>query len=142
MSDNQLPALPKLHLMRVAVGCPDVATLRLRLEGLASNGCLAITTRYTPRRADELIGGSLYWNIGHQLVARQTILGFGTAADKVRALIYLDRNLVDVIPRAQRAHQGWRYLKVENAPADLASMKAADEMPIALRQQLANLGLL
>ena len=35
-----------------------------------------MTTRYLPRRHEEMIGGSLYWIIEHAIVARSQILGF------------------------------------------------------------------
>ena len=44
------------------------------------DGIVPIVTRFRPTRADELVGGSLYWIIKHRIAARQTILGFDRAA--------------------------------------------------------------
>jgi hypothetical protein len=43
----------------------------------------------------------------------------------------------------RRAFQGWRYLKVEDAPVDLGRRRAGEiEMPPKLKRELADLGLL
>ena len=41
-----------------------------------------MTTRYLPKRHDEMIGGSLYWIIEHAIVARSEILGFEQREDR------------------------------------------------------------
>ena len=57
-------------------------------------------------------------------------------------------NLLDPIVvrtewQPRRAFQGWRYLKQNEAPADLGKgRKGIAEMPPKLRQELAELGLL
>ena len=44
---------------------------------------------------------------------------------------------------AERAFQGWRYLKAEDAPADLATRDGGlMSLPPELRRELADLGLL
>ncbi|PTQ10973.1 hypothetical protein CLG96_09925 [Sphingomonas oleivorans] len=107
-----------LHITKVAVGCADVDALRARIEGRSVNGEAPVHTRYKPKRADELIGGSLYWIIKHRLVVRQRIIGF--AEDEGgHCIIRLESRLMPVRARPKRAHQGWRYLKGEDAPADL-----------------------
>ena len=106
-----------LHLTKVAFGCTEVEVLRDRLLGRAHDGETYIDTRYKPTRAGELIGGSLFWIIRHQLVARSRILRFDEAEDG-RCLIRLDAALVPVRGRPKRAHQGWRYLVGEDAPED------------------------
>ena len=68
--------MASLHLTKVAVGCADADFLGERLIARASAGESFIMTRYRPTRAAELEGGSLYWIIRHQLVARSPILGF------------------------------------------------------------------
>jgi len=42
----------------------------------------------------------------------------------------------------RRAFQGWRYLKPEDAPADVRSGSGAEALPPKLRRELADLGLL
>jgi hypothetical protein len=108
-----------LHLTKVAVGCADADALRARLEGRAGGDETFLITRYRPTRHAELIGGSLYWIVKHQLVARSTILRF-EEDERGHCLIRLDRRLVPVRVRPKRAHQGWRYLPEADAPNDLA----------------------
>ena len=66
-----------------------------------------LTTRYMPKRHEEMAGGSLYWILDHTLVARSTIRGFSEAPGG-RWHIELEPVLVRVEPRPKRAHQGWR----------------------------------
>lgn len=109
--------MPSLHISKVAVGCATFDALRKRQTLRLTNGCVPIVTRFKPKRADELIGGSIYWIIKHRLSARQTILGFDEGADR-RTVIRLDPDLVPVKAVPKRAHQGWRYLEAEDAPLD------------------------
>lgn len=100
-----------------------------------------MTTRYLPKRHEEMIGGSLYWIIEHAIVARSPILGFEQREDR-RWTIRLAPQLILVHPRAKRAHQGWRYLAEEDAPLDLAhDDTAGDVLPGSLVKDLARLGL-
>ena len=100
-----------------------------------------MTTRYCPKRHEEMIGGSLYWIIEHAIVARSEILGFEQRPD-ARWTIRLAPKLVLVHPRAKRAHQGWRYLAEEDAPLDLPEGTAAGEvLPGRLVRELSKLGL-
>jgi hypothetical protein len=100
-----------------------------------------MTTRYLPRRHEEMIGGSLYWIIEHAIVARSEILGFEQREDR-RWTIRLAPKLILVHPKAKRAHQGWRYLTERQAPADLAEGEiAGDAMPGRLVRELNKLGL-
>ncbi len=135
-------AMAKLNLSKVAVGCGDLAALAARLASRAEGGEVAITTRYRPTRYDEVVGGSLFWIIRHQFVARQTIIGFGQTDNGARTLIRLEASLVAVTPRPRRAHQGWRYLAGDDAPADLASDPTGlSELPPELLGALAALAL-
>lgn len=99
-----------------------------------------MTTRYLPRRHEEMIGGSLYWIIEHAIVARSEILGFEQREDG-RWTIRLAPTLILVHPRAKRAHQGWRYLEDRDAPEDLAEGESADALPGRLVRELSKLGL-
>ncbi|MFN3591090.1 MAG: DUF1489 family protein [Thermaurantiacus sp.] len=133
-----------LHLSRVAFGSrslEDIARFRDMFAVTMVDGRRAgrITSRRTPRRADELQGGSLYWIIAHTLVARQTILGVEPLNDAQGVSIFLGMELVPVVPIRYRAHQGWRYLLQEVAPPDLASGQAA--LPADMLRELASLGL-
>jgi hypothetical protein len=126
-----------LHLTKIAFGATSLDDLRQRL---ASRGAEArLTTRYLPKRHEELVGGSLYWILKHQLVARSPILGF-EEAEGGKTHIVIASGLVDVVPLPRRAHQGWRYLDPKDAPPDLAG-SGADELPPDLASELARLGL-
>lgn len=131
-----------LHLTKVAVGCASFDVLRERIAARAEDDTATVHTRYRPTRAAELIGGSLYWIIAHRLVARQAILGF-EEAEGGRCLIRVEARLIPVRARPKRAHQGWRYLKAEDAPADFG-MDDADlaDMPKAMADELSALSLI
>ncbi|HEY0270731.1 MAG TPA: DUF1489 domain-containing protein [Sphingomonas sp.] len=133
-----------LHLTKVAVGCAEIETLRARLDSRGGSDETFVTTRYRPKRADEVIGGSLYWIIKHQLVARQTILGFEDEPEGRRIRILLAADLVAVRPRPRRAHQGWRYLPGADAPADLDGEEADGlaELPPRIAAELFALALI
>ena len=131
-----------LHITKVAFGCPSVEFLGDRLRDRADGGETTVTTRYKPKRADELIGGSLYWILKHQLVARSPILGFAESAEG-RCVIRVAMPLVPVSLYPKRAHQGWRYLVGEDAPRDLGDgIAELGDMPPGLIRELAALALL
>jgi hypothetical protein len=125
----------------------DVAHLAaLQTAMAARNPPLRHTTRNTPKRAAELCdGGSIYWVIGGAVLVRQRILNIlpETESDgSPCAALVLDPALVRVEARAMRAFQGWRYLKPEDAPADLNTTQDTADMPETMRRELAALGLL
>ncbi|GGE92612.1 MULTISPECIES: DUF1489 family protein [Sphingomonas] len=131
-----------LNITKVAVGCEDVEALAERTRNRTADGEAPIQTRYRPTRHGELIGGSLFWIIKHQLVVRQRIIGFDETPEG-RCLIRLDPVLVTVRARPKRAHQGWRYLTADDAPDDLdGGSNEGAAMPAALIRELAELSLL
>ena len=136
-----------LHLTKVAFGAESVEHLAERLRARAADGPVFLTTRYLPKRHEEVagpkgIGGSLFWILKHQLIARSPILRFGEA-EGGRVAIHIDPVLVLVSARPKRAHQGWRYLEDVDAPDDLAAGAELDEaMPAALIGRLAALALI
>ncbi|WP_375382692.1 DUF1489 family protein [uncultured Sphingomonas sp.] len=132
-----------LHITKVAFGATSLDHLTERLAGRAAEGALFLTTRYLPKRHEEIVGdGSLYWIIKHQLVARSRIQRFGDA-EGGRVAIHLDPALVLVQARPKRAHQGWRYLEGADAPVDLGDGAAGlVDMPPALLGALAELALI
>ena|SRR5438128_6007666 len=109
-----------LHLSKVAVSCASVETLKRRVEKRVQDGAVQIITRFMPKRADELVGGSLYWIVKQRIAARQTILGFEVRPSDRKTIIRLAPELVPVRALAKRGHQGWRYLAPVDAPPDLA----------------------
>ncbi|MBB4659526.1 DUF1489 family protein [Parvularcula dongshanensis] len=133
-----------VHLMKVAVGCPDVQTLQSRQRRFAkSGGGIAHTTRMWPKRAEEILaGGSLYWAVAKSLCVRQEILGLEavTVDGTPKCRIKLDAALVPVRAMPRRPFQGWRYLETSDAPPDLPKGRSADEA--ALDAMLLELGLM
>lgn len=108
-----------LHLSKVAVGCASLDALAARQQLRRAGGEVPVVTRFMPRRADELVGGSLFWIVKHRILVRQAILGFAIRGEDGRTLIRLDPEMVRVRAVARRAHQGWRYLDPAEAPPDL-----------------------
>lgn len=132
-----------LHISKVAVGCVSVEALRRRQESRRQGGIVPITTRFRPKRAEELVGGSIYWIVKHRLTVRQTILGFIESDADRRTIIRLDPELVPVRALPRRAHQGWRYLAPADAPPDLdQDGDGLAELPPQLAEQLAVLALI
>jgi hypothetical protein len=128
-----------LHMTKIAYGAASVTDLREWLE--REEGEARTSTRYLPKRHEELIGGSLYWIHNHALVGRSPLIGFAQADDG-RWWIRMEPRLVAIHPKAKRAHQGWRYLAAKDAPADLGEGEVAgDALPGRLIGRLAKLGL-
>lgn len=128
-----------LHMTKIAYGCPSLEVLEERLAGHGEHA--RIHTRYRPTRFAEILdGGSLYWIVQHRILARAPILAFEETPEG-RWNIVIPSRLTAVAPRPKRAHQGWRYLAADKAPADLASFEGGEELPAALRAELGALGL-
>ncbi|MDB5700190.1 MAG: hypothetical protein JWL66_389 [Sphingomonadales bacterium] len=131
-----------LHLTKVAFACESLEYLAARLAARAAAGPVRLTTRYRPKRHEELIGGSLFWILKHKLVARSEILAFADSEDG-RIDIIVSPDLIPVRPMPRRAHQGWRYLEPDAAPPDWQTGDGEqDVMPAALAGELAAMGLL
>jgi hypothetical protein len=132
-----------LHLTKVAVGCPDIETLaRLQQQRWGDDPCSL--TRFMPKRADELIGGSLFWIIKHRLVARQTIVSLAMVTtewgEKCRIGLAPGPVPISIVPR--RAHQGWRYMVATDAPADAHAAGDIDALPTGMVRELQSLWLM
>jgi hypothetical protein len=131
-----------LNISKVAVGCASFDALRRRQEQRLAGGVVPIVTRFRPKRADELIGGSIYWIVKHRITARNAIVGFGEN-DERKTIIHLDPKLVPVKVRPKRAHQGWRYLAAIDAPLDFdGSDEGLAKLPPDLAIRLAALALI
>lgn len=130
------------------MGVRDAAHLTALQKARADqNPPLRHLTRNFPKRAAELTdGGSIYWVITGTILLRQRVLAVERATESDGspcAALILDPALVQVEPRPMRAFQGWRYLDPKDAPLDLGLAGSGSEnMPEALRRQLAALGLL
>lgn len=136
-----------LHLIKLCVGVAEIEELRnWQTRRLAREGEVYHVTRMVPRRKGELLeGGSLYWVIRGQVQVRQRltdIVAFTDAEGVRRCRLMLDPELVPVRPQPRRAFQGWRYLEPADAPPDLDRADEIDDMPVKMRAELAELGLL
>jgi hypothetical protein len=131
-----------LNMTKIAFGAESVADLRRRLSTYATGGEVRLTTRYLPKRVEEMAGGSLYWIHGHALVGRSPIIGFMKNGSG-RYWIRLEPRLIPVRSIPKRAHQGWRYLEEASAPPDLDSIEAdgRDEMSPKMLGELMKMGL-
>lgn len=143
-----------LNLIKLCVGADSVddhrAWIDFRLDQARAMGIDAEqyhTTRMYPKRADEIIAkGSLYWVIKGQVQCRQRVLDIRRFTDNEgigRCKIVLEPTLILTSLQPKRPFQGWRYLRAEDAPRDMAEMSDGGEpMPEALRRELSELGLI
>lgn len=128
-----------LSMTKIAYRSESIHTLRAWVEG-QPDGAL-MTTRYLPKRHEEMKGGSLYWIHDHAIVARSPIMAFEQRED-ARWHIRLEPKLILVQAQYKRAHQGWRYLAEDKAPPDLArDEQQSDVLPGKLMNKLRKLGL-
>ncbi|MEJ6707460.1 MAG: DUF1489 domain-containing protein [Amylibacter sp.] len=117
---------------RVATGGPDYLSSHV--------------TRMWPKQEAELLkGGSLYWVIKGAIQARQEIIRLDEVIgpDGIRrCAIIMAPELIRTNNATRRPFQGWRYLKPEDAPADLPKSRAQDDaLPKDLALALADIGL-
>lgn len=142
-----------LHLIKLCVGCESPGLLESwvtqRLADKSRRGEPAEqvhTTRMVPKRIDELVdGGSLYWVMKGMVQCRQRLLDirpFTDAEGISRCHLVLEPVFVRTEWQPRRPFQGWRYLKPDDAPADLREGEGAEELPDHLRRELTELGLL
>ena len=136
-----------LHILKLCVGVSEVSELADWQERrLRENARIYHVTRMMPRRRNEVLdGGSLYWVIRAKITVRQRIIDIEpfTDVDGInRCRLVFDPELVLVKPVPKRAFQGWRYLKPEDAPADLGKQNGDADLPVEMRLELAELGLL
>ncbi|MEL6288383.1 MAG: DUF1489 domain-containing protein [Pseudomonadota bacterium] len=141
-----------VHILKLSVGSESLEQLAAwqnsRLRGRRQDEvALTHVTRMFPRRAEEVLdGGSIYWVIKGVIQARQRIIDLRavrTPDGTDRCAIVYEPELIAVRPTPRRAFQGWRYLKPEDAPADLGSLGVdAADVPTEMRNELAELGLL
>lgn len=129
-----------LHLTKVAVGCASVEALTNRIaRRVTVAGEVRVPTRMRPRRADELVGGSLHWIVKHRIVACQRILRLDDRADG-RIDIVCAPELEAIVPIPKRAHQGWRYFEIDPAKVT-ADDSGIGILPPRLYSRLAALAL-
>ena len=135
-----------LSITKIAYRSESPATLRAWLErGAKENGGpghALMTTRYMPKRVEEMAGGSLYWIFQHTIIGRSPILRFEENGEG-RYSMLLKPVLIAVRAKPKRAHQGWRYLEEKDAPADLGDgeIDARTQMPPKMLNELTKMGL-
>ena len=132
-----------LHISKVAVGCASFDALLRRQAMRQAGDVVPLVTRFMPKRADELIGGSVYWIVKHRIAARQTIIALAEREEDRRTVISLAPEVVPVRAQPKRAHQGWRYLAASDAPPDFNSDDdGMMQLPPELAGRLAALALI
>ncbi len=138
----------KLHIIKLSVGSESVETLadfqEMRRGDMKRAHSLHITRMWPKREAELLDGGSIYWVIKGAIQARQRFIGFDEiiGEDGIRRCGFMIApELIRTTNALRRPFQGWRYLKDEDAPADLGEMRESDDLlPEEMQQSLAKLG--
>ena len=137
-----------LHIIKLCVGVAEIDELAVSQKRRLDRGELLFhTTRMMPRRQTEVLdGGSLYWVIKGSVQVRQLISDIVpiVSEDGIRRCrLMLDKQLIATRPQPRRPFQGWRYLKADDAPADIAVYDGNNQdLPPAMRAELVELGLL
>jgi len=130
-----------IHMIKLCVGAETIGDLEAWQNKLLQTYPKPVHhTRMSPKRRDELLaGGSIYWVIRKVIRVRQRIVDIRTLDDgagrPVCELVF-DPELVPVTPRRKRPFQGWRYLKVADAPPDLTPGRKASDVPLDLDEAL------
>jgi len=138
-------------MQKLSVGTESIATLQEWQIGYASRrekrGLSPYhehVTRMFPKKVEALLeGGSIYWVIKGLIQCRNELVALEetkTRDGRRACSILMQPKLIAVVPTPKRPFQGWRYLKAEDAPADLSELGGANDLPPELRAKLANLG--
>ncbi len=114
--------------------------LQERVTRRAFDGEIRIATRMRPKRAEEVIGGNLYWIVRHTIIAGLEIRRIEDREDG-RVDIVCSAELRTVAPTPRRAHQGWRYLEDADAPSSSDDGSGLAALPPPLYGRLAALAL-
>ncbi|SHG86937.1 DUF1489 family protein [Marivita hallyeonensis] len=139
-----------IHLIKLSVGSDSVEQIedwqRNRSKQRIGGQYYHLTRMWPKREAELLNGGSIYWVVKGFLQARQRVLSLEEVIgdDGIRrCAIVLDPELIRTTVAPKRPFQGWRYLKPEDAPADLGKARANDDaLPPDLAGKLAEIGVL
>lgn len=140
-----------IHLQKLSVGSESIQTLQdwqniivsRRLKQGQSAHHIHVTRMFPKRKAELLDGGSIYWVIKGLIQCRNKVVDLEetTTADGRRACaIVMEPVLIPVMPVPKRAFQGWRYLKLEDAPADISAMEGSPDLPPHIRAALVEIG--
>ena len=137
-----------IHLIKLSVGSETVedmiawqATRRAQTDDRLPRHI----TRMWPKRECALLnGGSIFWVVKGFLQCRQRILRLDEVigSDGIRrCAIVLDPMVIRTTTAKKRPFQGWRYLSLADAHADLdAQSENEDQLPPELATALADIG--
>jgi len=144
-----------MHLIKLCVGVDTLEQLAswqaMRLDRQKRARLtpeLIHRTRQMPRQRDAVLdGGSLYWVIKGAVRARQRILDLREETDgegRTVCAIVFEPDLIATRAQSRRPFQGWRYLKSDDAPADLGPADSGElaDMPDQMRAELEELALI
>jgi len=138
-------------MIKLVVGMDDLDQFAdwQRRNLMPYEGAMAHTvmTRHAPKRADELIdSGSIYRVIKNRIVCRQKIIGFEEIIHPMKGkmnLIMTEPVIIKTVSTPKRPFQGWRYLKLNDAPKDVGEYVQGDDAPPEeMAEELAAAGLL
>jgi hypothetical protein len=138
-----------LNIVKLCVGASSIEDLaawqRQNAPYWAKGTAEHITRMYPKREAEILGGGSLYWVIKGEILARQQFLDIQQVAGSdgiLRCAFILDAQIVRTHPAPRRAFQGWRYLAAADSPPDLPKGRESEApLPQDLARALAEMGL-
>ena len=146
---------PSVNIVKLAVGVKSVEELALiQRQFLSQGGTHAKngfyhSTKLMPKKHEAIVkSGSLYWVIKGVICARQKIVAITKDKDVdgiKRCKIFLDDTIIKTTPMRKKPFQGWRYLKKNRTPADIADPVTGtfeDDIPLEVQQQLLEVGLL
>ena len=137
-----------INLVKLSVGSENVDSMsdwQATRAAQTDDGLPRHVTRMWPKREAEILqGGSIYWVIKGAVQCRQRILRLdeviGTDGIR-RCAIVLEPAVYRTETALRRPFQGWRYLKLEDSPADLRNQSASDDsLPVELATALAEIG--
>jgi len=128
-------------MVKLCVGAEEIGDLEAWQKRLMRSYPQPVHhTRMVPKQVDELLdGGSIYWVIKGLIQVRQKITDIRVMADRngrKACELVLDPEIVLVDPTPKRPFQGWRYLKPNEAPADIRRDGKAEEIPPSLHAKL------
>lgn len=141
-----------VHLVKLCVGVESIqdladwqqAEVKKRKDKKQALELVHVT-RMMPKRIDELLdGGALYWVIKGYIAARHRLIDIRPVIKNgtPHCGIVYDTELITTERRFRSPFQGWRYLDPSDAPPDARNLKGGDDLPEALKIELAELGLL
>lgn len=140
-----------IHMVKLCVGVSSVEELESYRDERAhwwdadyGDDVHVHRTRMMPKRREEMEGvSSIYWVMSGVIVCRQPILRlakFTDAEGKDYCDIVMARDMMRTIPYPKRPFQGWRYLRLEDAPPDIGANENDNSLEIAA--ELARMGLI